>query len=370
MLVKYETKKLLTFSILLLIILAFIIQLTTVRSSATSIDTRLQSEQYYMEYLKQFEGKLTNDKEEKICELKEFFDDTLSNAEVKKQAYINNEITKEEYDLFLEDLTYCRQRNESFNRLYDDYTYIKTAMLEYPSGPEPEFLYKGYWEKLFSPYSFNFVLGLLIMILVVKLVISEYSSEMIPLLHSSMKGRIDTLYAKLFSGGILISVLSLLFALTELLIYYNISYLPNKDASIQSLEYFTGFSINISLGTLSIIGVVGKVVAGVFISQAFILIGYLIKKRNGLIAIMLIVLFVPLFISIVSPDIYAFSPASLFNFYNIIRYAAENHILLIQFVIPICIYGLYAGIIWLLAKKVKASLLLKNDKYNLYHTKH
>lgn len=72
MLVKYETKKLLTFSILLLIILAFAIKLTAVRSSATSIDTKVQSEQYYIEYLKQFEGELTSNKEKDICELKTF----------------------------------------------------------------------------------------------------------------------------------------------------------------------------------------------------------------------------------------------------------------------------------------------------------
>lgn len=370
MLVRYESKKLLTFSVFLLIVLAFGVKLIAIRSSATSIETNAVSEKYYITYLHQFEGELTKDKEEYIQRLKTFFETTLDAEQTQKQAYINNEITKDEYDIYLGNLTYCRQRSESFNRLYNDYMYIKMARIQNPIGAEPEFLYKGYWEKLLSPYSFDFILTLLIVILVVNIVTSEYSGEMIPLLHSSVRGRIDTLYAKMVTGGAVVFIISLIFALTELLIYYNMSYLPNADATIQSLGYFTGFSFNLSLRAFAIIVVIMKSISATLISQVLILIGYLIRKRNALLVAMIIILFVPLFISTVLPAVYAFLPASILNFYNVIRYVSVNPVIGLQFVLPICIYGLYAVIIWLLMKKVESTLLLKANKGNIEYKKH
>ena len=135
-----------------------------------------ENEKYYNEYLKKYEGKITDAKQKEI------------EKEYKKINSSSNELLASE------------QKNKAFQVIYDQFTYEKEKGSGY-------ILETRGWQSILEHDSLDFSLIICIIIVMTALWGNEYETQMDMMLRSCKKGKYQTPFAKVVLGGILSVVL-------------------------------------------------------------------------------------------------------------------------------------------------------------------
>lgn len=341
--VRYEIKKNIHIFTIVFLLFSVLLELVSVRMDLAGIDMDNRDEKYYLEYIEKWQGTLTESKEDEILYEKDYIDLILSQEEDKKNAYLRDEITKEAYDSYIEELTYCRQRVGAFQRLYADYQYVKDEMERNKENAVPEIFYKEYWKKLLSPNGYDYFAMIFFVFFSISMAFVEKDNLMKLILYSSERGRYHVLKSKLQACAIVVGILSIVISLIKSAAYFNIGYFPNSSASIVSLESYSGSIFHISLGALFIIGIIGRSLFSIMISQIIILLSNIICKKMTMIAIVAVALFGMEFLQDTLPMLYAYMPASFVNVFHLIAYAARGSNIIIQILMAISVICIYVA---------------------------
>ena len=208
-----------------------------------------ENEKYYNEYLKKYEGKITDAKQKEI------------EKEYKKINSSSNELLASE------------QKNKAFQVIYDQFTYEKEKGSGY-------ILETRGWQSILEHDSLDFSLIICIIIVMTALWGNEYETQMDMMLRSCKKGKYQTPFAKVVLGGILSVVLSAIFQLIQMIYLAGSVGFSHGNYSIQSLKFFQNSSYHITLRSAVVTIFIMRLIGAVLLSFMIMLINIWIKRKT------------------------------------------------------------------------------------------
>lgn len=208
-----------------------------------------ENEKYYNEYLKKYEGKITDEKRNQI------------EKEYKKMNESGDKL------LALE------QRSKAFQVIYNQYTYEKEKGSGY-------ILETRGWQSILEHDSLDFPLIICIIIVMTALWGSEYETQMDIMLRSCKNGKYKTPFVKVMLGIIISVILSAIFQLFQIMYLAGSIGLSHRDYPIQSLEFFENCLYHISLGNAVCIVFIERLIGAILLALMIMLVNIWIKKKT------------------------------------------------------------------------------------------
>ena len=208
-----------------------------------------ENEKYYNEYLKKYEGKITDAKQKQI------------EKEYKRINSSGNELLASE------------QKNKAFQVIYDQYTYQKEKGSGY-------ILETRGWQSILEHDSLDFSFIICIIIVMTALWGNEYETQMDRMLRSCKKGKYQTPFAKVVLGGILSVILSAIFQLIQMIYLVGSVGLSHGNYSIQSLKFFQHSSYHITLKSAVAMVFIIRLIGAILLAFMTMLINIWIKRKT------------------------------------------------------------------------------------------
>lgn len=208
-----------------------------------------ENEKYYNEYLKKYEGKITDAKQKQI------------EKEYKKINSSGNELLASE------------QKNKAFQVIYDQYTYEREKGSGY-------ILETRGWQSILEHDNLDFPLIICIIILMTALWGNEYETQMDMMLRSCKKGKYQTPFAKVMLGGIISIALSAIFQLIQIIYLAGSVGLSHGNYPIQSLKFFQHSSYHITLSSAVVMIFIIRLIGAVLLAFMTMLINIWIKRKT------------------------------------------------------------------------------------------
>lgn len=206
-----------------------------------------ENESYYLEYMNQYEGKITEATRDSI---------------------------EQEYDRIYHqtDNDYLSSSKEkAFQVIYHQYTY------EEKSGGGYIFDSRG-WETLLQHNNVDYILLVGIIILATLIFATEYENDMQDLLLASRKGRGTSVHIKLWIGICGAALLALMFQICQCIYLYLKVGLPHGNYPLVCLEFFEDTGWNCELWQAYGCILLLKVLGAVFVSIAAMFAVILVKR--------------------------------------------------------------------------------------------
>lgn len=232
------------------IAILFVLKIATV--CITGYDSHYmidENEKYYNEYMKKYEGKISQNTKKEI------------EKEYENLSLSDNEILASE------------QKNKAFQIIYDQYNYQKEKGSGY-------ILETRGWQSILEHDDIDFCLVVCILIVVTVLWENEYETEMDVILRSCKKGKYAAPFAKVIIGVIVSAILSILFQLIQIIYLIGTVGLKHSDYPIQSLEYFQNTQYHISLGKAVLIVSFIRLTGVILMALVFMLLNIEIKRKT------------------------------------------------------------------------------------------
>lgn len=208
-----------------------------------------ENEKYYNEYLKKYEGKITDAKQKQI------------EKEYKKINSSSNELLASE------------QKNKAFQVIYDQFIYEKEKGSGY-------ILETRGWQSILEHDSLDFSLIICIIIVMTALWGNEYETQMDMMLRSCKKGKYQTPFAKVVLGGILSVVLSAIFQLIQMIYLAGSVGFSHGNYSIQGLKFFQNSSYHITLKSAVVMVFIIRLIGAALLAFMTMLINIWIKRKT------------------------------------------------------------------------------------------
>ena len=208
-----------------------------------------ENEKYYNEYLKKYEGKITDAKQKQI------------EKEYKKINSSSNELLASE------------QKNKAFQVIYDQFIYEKEKGSGY-------ILETRGWQSILEHDSLDFSLIICIIIVMTALWGNEYETQMDRMLRSCKKGKYQTPFAKVVLGDILSVVLSAIFQFIQIIYMAGSVGLPHGNYPVQSLKFFQNSSYHITLKSAVVMVFIIRLIGAALLAFMTMLINIWIKRKT------------------------------------------------------------------------------------------
>lgn len=213
-----------------------------------SYDTNSPSNSYadavYKEYMTTLEGEVTEEKLAYLAEERTMIDETLSKQTMMQQAYVNEEITFDEYREYLSDYNYAFSRSKLLEVIEQHASYLQEK--EAKTGVKGWFLYDTGWQKMYAEDADLFLYAAILLLLTGSFA-AEYASKsssggFAQLLRSTKNGRHKTFYAKLISSGMIALILAVLTGVIDVAVITMGYDLPAINAPLVSMQMFADVS--------------------------------------------------------------------------------------------------------------------------------
>jgi hypothetical protein len=208
-----------------------------------------ENEKYYNEYLKKYEGKITDAKQKQI------------EKEYKKINSSSNELLASE------------QKNKAFQVIYDQFIYEKEKGSGY-------ILETRGWQSILEHDSLDFSLIICIIIVMTALWGNEYETQMDRMLRSCKKGKYQTPFAKVVLGDILSVVLSAIFQFIQIIYMAGSVGFPHGNYPVQSLKFFQNSSYHITLKSAVVMVFIIRLIGAALLAFMTMLINIWIKRKT------------------------------------------------------------------------------------------
>ena len=219
------------------LLLKFIVSLFTPYSTDATIE---QSKTQYINYLSEFGGKLTPEKEQAILEEFDRINDASNETNTVREQFLKGEINKTVFSEKISELSKITSREDVFLKIFEQYEYAVQ------NSDRREIIYTAGWQQLLTNESPDLLLVLLIVILGSQTFAREYENGMIEILLTSKNGR-NSLAAKKFTVNILTSAgCTVLFVLVNIFSAVSLG-LNNFSSPLESLPEFYNTPEHISL---------------------------------------------------------------------------------------------------------------------------
>ena len=208
-----------------------------------------ENEKYYNEYLKKYEGKITDAKQKQI------------EKEYKKINSSSNELLASE------------QKNKAFQVIYDQFIYEKEKGSGY-------ILETRGWQSILEHDSLDFSLIICIIIVMTALWGNEYETQMDIMLRSCKKGKYQTTFVKVILGIVTSILLSAIFQSVQIAYLAGSVGLSHGNYPIQSLEFFQNSLYHVSLRSAVVIVFIIRLAGAVLLALMTMLINIWIKRKT------------------------------------------------------------------------------------------
>lgn len=233
-----------------IIVVALLLAVKCGYSISTNSPARSYADSVYKEYMTSLEGELTDEKLDYLAAEREMINSTLEKQQPMQQAYINDEITFDEYRAYLTDYNYAFSRSELLKVIENHAAYLER--IEAESGQKGWFAYDTGWKKLYSGDADLFLYTSILLLLTGSFA-SEYLSRsssggFSQILRATRNGRDRTFFAKLISAGTISAVLTILFNAVDLAVIFAGYDMPSADAPLVSIELFGSVRSGITIG--------------------------------------------------------------------------------------------------------------------------
>ena len=201
----------------------------------------------YKEYMTTLEGEVTEEKLAYLDDERAMINETLAKQSMMQQAYVNEEITFDEYRDYLSDYNYAYSRSELLSVIEKHADYL--AQKESQTGVRGWFLRHGCKDVCETPICSSMRT---ILLLLTGSFAAEYVSQIVlggfaQLLRSTKNGRHKTFYAKLISSGMIAVVLALLTGLVDTTVITMGYDLPAMNAPLVSMQMFADVTGSITV---------------------------------------------------------------------------------------------------------------------------
>ncbi|MBR4204838.1 MAG: hypothetical protein IKQ92_05105 [Clostridia bacterium] len=233
--------------------LAIVLLILTVKVwYSVKINTPMRSyaDAVYKEYMTSLEGEVTEDKLNTLAAERAMIDETLSKQSAMQEAYVNEEISFEEYRAFLSDYNYAYSRSELLSVIEKHADYLVSKEAE--TGVKGWFLYDTGWRRLVEGDADLFLYASILLLLTgsfaAEYVSKSSSGGFAQLLRSTKNGRLRTFRAKLCSSGMIALILALLTEAVDAAVIAKGYLLPAADAPLVSVERFADVTGGITVG--------------------------------------------------------------------------------------------------------------------------
>ncbi len=221
-----------------------------------------ENERYYLDYLHQYGGKITEEKAREI------------EAEYDRICHQENRSLAES------------QKEEAFQVIYHQYLYEK----EKGGG---SILDTRGWQSILQRDDPDFFLILSIVIISALIFCTEYETEMDALLLSSREGKYHATRVKILMGIVTGAVLSLLFQAIHIF-YLNATVgLEQGECPLRSLEMLEGTQYAFSLESAVALIIFMRILGGIFLSAISMLLAEVLKKKSLSVIIGFILILMP-----------------------------------------------------------------------------
>ncbi|MBP3919430.1 MAG: hypothetical protein J6I50_09735 [Clostridia bacterium] len=218
-----------------------------------SINTNRPSDSYadavYKEYMIVLEGEVTDEKLAYLETERTMIDKTLDRQTTMQKAYVNEEVTFDEYREYLSDYNYAYSRTELLSMIEKHAAYLQQKEAE--TGIKGWFFYDTGWQRLYAADADLFLYASILLLLTGSFA-AEYASKsssggFAQLLRSTKNGRQKTFHAKLISAGMITVVLALSTGVIDLVTILFGYRLPAMDAPLFSMQMFAEVSGGITV---------------------------------------------------------------------------------------------------------------------------
>jgi len=223
-----------------IVIVALILCVKTWYSYDTNAPVNSYADAVYKEYMTTLEGEVTEEKLAYLAEERAMINETLAKQTMMQQAYVNEEITFEEYREYLSDYNYAYSRSELLSVIEKHADYL--AEKERETGVKGWFIYDTGWQKMYSEDADLFLYAAILLLLTgsfaAEYVSKSSSGGFAQLLRSTKNGRHKTFYAKLISSGMIAVTLAVLTGTVDAAVIIGGYDLPAMNAPLVSMQMF------------------------------------------------------------------------------------------------------------------------------------
>ena len=223
-----------------IVIVLLILCVKTWYSYDTNIPSNSYADAVYKDYMTTLEGEMTEEKLAYLAEERVMINETLGKQSIMQQAYVNEEITFEEYREYLSDYNYAYSRSELLSVIEQHAAYLQQKEAE--TGVKGWFIYDTGWQKMYAEDADLFLYGAILLLLTgsfaTEYVSKSSSGGFAQLLRSTQNGRHKTFYAKLISSGMIAVILALLTGTVDVAVITLGYDLPAMNAPLVSMQMF------------------------------------------------------------------------------------------------------------------------------------
>ncbi|MGN0375475.1 MAG: hypothetical protein ACI4EN_08255 [Butyrivibrio sp.] len=286
---KYEIKKYICNKVVVFLILGFVILKIVVSFFSLNINVPFGIN-IYKEYLKRWDGELTEYKATEIEAEYERLSTISQMYEDKKTRFLNGEITFEEFDKFTEEYNLSDAQVKAFEPVYAKYYYFAE------SDEKVEFFYDLEIIELAELFKKDFVLVLLICFVIAAVYDMESRSDISIIIRSLPEGRQKFQKNKIVTAIVFAIITTVLFCGIDIAIYgYKYSF-ENWGRTVHSIQSLNGFPINTTIANAFLIIMAVKVIYGTMIAGISILISKTTKRMFLTVFIGVIIFALPMLI--------------------------------------------------------------------------
>lgn len=238
-------------------------------SASTLKPVRTYADSVYKEYMTTLEGTLTDEKLAYIADERAKISEILSERDKMQLAYVNDEISFDDYRDYLDEYNYAYSRSELLGIVEKQAAYL--AQKEETSGVKGWFMYDTGWKKLYSGDADLFLYTCILLLLTGSFA-SEYLSRsssggFASILRATKNGRDRTFRAKLVSAGTIAVALSVIFNAVDILFIFTGYDMPAADAPLVSMQMFGVGGGGITVGNYLIVFVLMRIAAALLMAM-------------------------------------------------------------------------------------------------------
>ena len=232
-----------------IVIVVLILCVKTWYSVDTNTPVNSYADAVYKEYMTTLEGEVTDEKLAYLAEERAMINETLSKQTMMQEAYVNEQISFEEYREYLSDYNYAYSRSELLSVIEQHAAYL--AQKEAETGIKGWFLYDTGWQKMYAEDADLFLYAAILLLLTgsfaAEYVSKSSSGGFAQLLRSTKNGRHKTFYAKLISSAMIALTLSLLTGAVDTGVIIGGYDLPAMNAPLASMQMFADVTSGITV---------------------------------------------------------------------------------------------------------------------------
>lgn len=252
----------------------------------------------YKNYINSISGPLTESSKNFILTERSSIDLILSKQTEMQQSFFHNEITYSEYRDYLSSYRVAYSKNHILSSIEKHLLYIEEQLY---NGYDAWFVYDSGWNSLFLNTA-DWTQYIALLILFSGIFASEYihtssSHGFANILRTTRFGRERTFNCKFLAASIISITISILWNLIDLLIISSRFELNFFSAPIHSLEAFSNYNFNYSIGNFVIYFYLLRVIASLLLSSLICSISIILQKILPVITSISLVLILPTILS-------------------------------------------------------------------------